>query len=241
MPENLPRISPAPGTSPPRADRTRRDHRDAVATGRRCPRLSSFLAGSRPPWAGHRIGNCAGGSRYPSRRSSDPPGRRMTRLVRHLRRQGRRFGRAASRDKGQQGGRAAASLRRHGYQLSLSVSGEGQAGPDVLPGKVGKVAQDLILRHAGSEVLQDVIDRDAQPADAGLATALPLLDGDSVLIPYGEKPTLGAPRRSNLLSGHQIPADQSTRPCELPEPRVCLDKTYDGRLRRYHAPRSQAR
>jgi hypothetical protein len=97
-----------------------------------------------------------------------------------------------------------ASLRRHGYQPSLSVSGEGQASQDVLAGKVGKISQDLILRHAGSEVLQYVVDSDAQPADTRLATTLVRLDGDSVLIPHGEKPTLGTLRRSNWASGRQI-------------------------------------
>ena len=75
---------------------------------------------------------------------------------------------------------------------------------DVLAGKVGKISQDLILRHAGSEVLQYVVDSDAQPADTRLATTLVRLDGDSVLIPHGEKPTLGTLRRSNWASGRQI-------------------------------------
>jgi hypothetical protein len=45
--------------------------------------------------------------------------------------------------------------------------------------EVGKIAENLVLRHAGSEIGSEVVDGEAQAADAGLAAHLTGFDGDA--------------------------------------------------------------
>src|SRR6186713_364284 len=67
---------------------------------------------------------------------------------------------------------------REGDERPFAVRGEGEAGADVLGFKVREVREDLGFRHAGREVVENVIDRDPQAANARLAAALGGVDGD---------------------------------------------------------------
>ncbi len=65
---------------------------------------------------------------------------------------------------------------------ALTVGGESEAGLQILGGEVGKVGEDFLLGHPTREVVEDIIDRDAKPADARLAPALVGFDRDDVLV-----------------------------------------------------------
>jgi hypothetical protein len=67
----------------------------------------------------------------------------------------------------------------------FAISRKGQAGTNVFLGKVREIAQHLLVGHAGSKPAENIIDRDAQAADAGFATPLAGLDGDDVLVTHG--------------------------------------------------------
>src|SRR5688500_9443260 len=51
-------------------------------------------------------------------------------------------------------------------EAALPIGSDGQAGASVLALEVGEVAEDLILGHAAGEVIKDIVDGDAQTADA---------------------------------------------------------------------------
>ena len=61
------------------------------------------------------------------------------------------------------------SFMRGEHQPLLSIGSKRQAGEDVFFGEVWKVPQYFFLAHAGSEVVQDVVDGDSQTPDARLA------------------------------------------------------------------------
>jgi hypothetical protein len=63
-----------------------------------------------------------------------------------------------------------------GRKFSLSVSGEGNAGADILPSKIREILQNLLVRYARGEVLQNVVNRNPKTSDTGF-TPPPLLPG----------------------------------------------------------------
>lgn len=65
-------------------------------------------------------------------------------------------------------GRREASKRRFCHEPALDASSEGQACADVLFFEIRKVAEDLLVRHAGGEISENVIYGDPHPPDAGL-------------------------------------------------------------------------
>ena len=67
---------------------------------------------------------------------------------------------------------------RRGGGIPLPIGGEGQTGADVFTSQVGEIAEDIVLRHPGREVFQDLGYGDPQAPDAGLAAALARLDRD---------------------------------------------------------------
>lgn len=59
---------------------------------------------------------------------------------------------------------------------AFTVGRKREAGPNVVTRYVWKVLQDVVFRHAASEIFEDVIDRDAKTANAWLAAPLSRLD-----------------------------------------------------------------
>ena len=47
---------------------------------------------------------------------------------------------------------------------------EGQTGANILSTQLGKIRQYLILAHAASEVLEDIVNCDSSPLDAWIST-----------------------------------------------------------------------
>jgi hypothetical protein len=77
-------------------------------------------------------------------------------------------------------GRAAASRCRPGRgQFALPVSRELQACPNICPGQIGEIREDLVLSHVGSQVLKHVINRDTQTPNARFAAPLARFNGDN--------------------------------------------------------------
>jgi hypothetical protein len=82
-----------------------------------------------------------------------------------------------------QGGARAVPLRgRIGDEPALAVSRKGESGANVLTLEVREVVEDLVLAHAPGEVVEDVVDGDAEPADARLPAPFPRLDGDPLAV-----------------------------------------------------------
>lgn len=83
--------------------------------------------------------------------------------------------------------RARSSRDRYQNGLALQVRGVCKAGPDIVGLQVRKIGQNLVLAHATGEVLEHILDRDAQTPDTGLAAPFPRLDGDACTIVHGRK------------------------------------------------------
>ncbi len=62
-----------------------------------------------------------------------------------------------------------------------ATTGEAQAGSDVVGLEIRKLLQHLFTGKAACEQIQHVGYTDAHPADAGPATALLRIDGDSLV------------------------------------------------------------
>ena len=71
------------------------------------------------------------------------------------------------------------TFRRRDHS-SLAISGEREAGPDVVACQVRKVSEQIVLGHAGRQVVEHVGNRHAQAADAWFAVAFSGLDRDPV-------------------------------------------------------------
>jgi len=69
--------------------------------------------------------------------------------------------------------------------MLLAVCGKGERGRDVFIFKVWEILEDLFAIHSSCEVFEDISDRDAHPADAGLSAALVGLDRDSLSVFHG--------------------------------------------------------
>lgn len=67
-----------------------------------------------------------------------------------------------------------------GDQFPFPIGSKGEARSDVFTGQIGKVLEDILFAHPGSEIFQNVIDRDAQSTDAGFAAPLARINVDEV-------------------------------------------------------------
>ena len=70
-------------------------------------------------------------------------------------------------------------------ETAFTVGGECEAGLQILGGKMGKVGEEFLFGHATGEIVEDIVDRDAKPANARFAAALVGLDRDDVLVVHG--------------------------------------------------------
>ena len=105
-------------------------------------------------------------------------------------------------------GRREVSPRGEGDKFAFAISGESKTRADIVPREVGKVVEDVGLAHAGGQVFQDVIHRNAQSKNTRLPTALGRIDGYAILIGHDGKRTSGVPEdqgRENGLSNHCSP------------------------------------
>ena len=82
-------------------------------------------------------------------------------------------------------GRRAASPSADRDQPPLAISGEREAGPDVLARQVREVPEQIVLGHARRQVVEHVGDRYPQATDARLAAAFSRLDGDPIQARHG--------------------------------------------------------
>src|SRR5205807_985759 len=82
---------------------------------------------------------------------------------------------------GARGSRRAGASRPRRGKPSFAVGGEGQHRSNVFGCQVGEISEDLLFAQAGGEVLQDVVDRNAQAPDARLSAPLIRFDGDQIL------------------------------------------------------------
>ena len=71
-----------------------------------------------------------------------------------------------------------------GYEggFALAIGGEGEADANILFGEVGEIGEDVVVGHAGGEVIENIINGDSQAAYARLAAALSGFDGDDLRI-----------------------------------------------------------
>jgi len=100
-----------------------------------------------------------------------------------------------------------------GYKssLALPICGKSQARTNVLLGKVREIAQNLLVAHAGCEIIENVVNSDSQAPNARLAAALARFDGDDLGIIHRVYPMRrGSPRQF---------AGELHRSCCVPEMR----------------------
>lgn len=69
--------------------------------------------------------------------------------------------------------------------MTLTLCCVFEARQDVVFGEVREIVEDFLVSHPGGQIAQHVINRDAHPANAGLATALARLDRDDILVTHG--------------------------------------------------------
>src|SRR6266849_1753315 len=75
-----------------------------------------------------------------------------------------------------------ASCSRYGEKSPLTVRGEGDACLEIVAGEVREIFEDLIFGHVGGQILQHLIDSNAQAANTRLSAALVWVNGDVILI-----------------------------------------------------------
>lgn len=66
----------------------------------------------------------------------------------------------------------------------LPVGSITETGDDVLPGQVGEIVENFLLRHTGRQVRKHIIDSDSHASNAGPSSALARLDSDNVLVAH---------------------------------------------------------
>lgn len=71
-------------------------------------------------------------------------------------------------------------MDRNDSQTPFAISGEREAGTNVLFGPVGEVRENLVFRHSRSEVLKDALYGHAQSTDARLAVSLIWFDSNKM-------------------------------------------------------------
>ena len=107
---------------------------------------------------------------------------RQTAVERERPRSRRREGGRTAASRGSGRGGASPSADRN--QSPLAIRGEREAGPDVFARQVREVTEEVVLGHAGRQIVEHVGDRDAQATDAGLAAAFSRLDRDPVQVSH---------------------------------------------------------
>src|ERR1035441_5736159 len=65
---------------------------------------------------------------------------------------------------------------------ALAVCCEGEAGTNIFFSEIGKVAQNLLVGHSAGQIIQNVVDGDAQAANASLTATLAGIDGDDLRV-----------------------------------------------------------
>jgi len=65
-------------------------------------------------------------------------------------------------------------------ESALAIGGEGKHGEEIFVFQIRKVGEDFRFAHACGEIGEDIVDGDAEPANAGLAAPFAGLDGDAV-------------------------------------------------------------
>jgi hypothetical protein len=95
------------------------------------------------------------------------------------------------------------------HEMPLTISRKRQAGPDILGSKLGKITENLFLRHSGSQIGKHIRDSDPHPANAGLTTALAWLDRDDLGVIH--KKTLAQMQdisKVTIFSNSHLPSPQ---------------------------------
>ena len=64
--------------------------------------------------------------------------------------------------------------------MSFSIGSKGKAGSDLIMRNIWEIFENLFFVHAGSEILQYVIDSHTDAANAGLTATLLRIDSDAV-------------------------------------------------------------
>ena len=126
-------------------------------------------------------------SRDPARNAKSSHRRRAPDLlVEHAANQ--RTGRQEDRPSAVTGSGRKVASRGQRQLHSFTVGGIGKAGLYILGRKIGKIAEQLLRGHPGGEVLEHLVHRDAQAANARLAAPLARLDGNEVAIVQWQPP-----------------------------------------------------
>jgi len=98
--------------------------------------------------------------------------------------------------------RQTAVSRRVGVvETAFTVSGESEAGLQILGGKIGKVGEDFLFGHAAGEIVEDIVNRDTKPSDARFAAALVGFDRDDVLVVHERESARGREDRQGRARG----------------------------------------
>ena len=95
-----------------------------------------------------------------------------------------------------------------------TVSGVSEAGANVFLCEIGKVAKDILMRHARSQILEHIVHGDAQTANARFAQALARFNCDDLGVihqSFGILASPRLPRKPDSASGSMLHA-----PCLRP-------------------------
>ncbi len=83
--------------------------------------------------------------------------------------------------------------------MPFAIRGIGKASKDIFLSEVGKIGEDLLVRHSCGKVGQDIVDRNSHPPDTGLPTALAGFNGDSFLIFHRDSIAVPRPRNKQSI------------------------------------------
>ena len=120
-----------------------------------------------------------------------------------------------------------------------SICGVSETGADVFLCEIGKVAQDVCVRHARSQILEHIMHGDAQTADARFARALARFDSDDFGVIHWSiriLPLPRLPRKPDSTPYSMLPAPSSML--------AALRKEAAGNEKHHprpHTPRCRAR
>jgi len=161
------------------------------ADSRRSSSCCSYPTAARSLSADGHAARSSHSSRSPSRRCSSLHPSPASRLTSHQPRPAQYHQHGPSPDKDSPTARRApvidsrrrAASRGNGVGCSApGVCCVSETGADIFFGKIGKVTEDILVRHARSEILEHIMHGDAQTADARLARALARFDCDDLRV-----------------------------------------------------------
>ena len=69
-------------------------------------------------------------------------------------------------------------------EFAFTIGRESQASSDVIGFEVGEIADDLLGRHAASEIVKHVVNGDPQIANTRLPATLARLNGDTISVSH---------------------------------------------------------